>query len=637
MAADLEQPSPGAFDDYATLTLSVLDARDNVVVIFDDARGRGPRRIVNVNAAFTRVTGYAAAEVTGGTLARLQHASTDATDWARLQDAIALQQALEVDLRLSTRQGTSFWFGCALSHPTDPRTLAPRSILVGRDITVARRKAAEANGMQRLLASVFLKVNTAVAIVRADGRLLAHNPAFQRLFGYTAEELVDRHVSTLVDQNHIAAARAAHARQLDSGQTYHMRLGAAQKDGRVVPVLLTSERVEDANGLYLRIVTLIPEPDPAEAAVAPAAPATAAEQAASPQAARSVAGLWVISLKVLKQAYGAEWDRIAVRAMLVAENIIRRRLADADVCVRTDAQTFSIWYGHGTDEECTKRTAAIARTIRIHLLGEFGEAAAAHVTAVTIREPDPSAAGADPAQPGFAARLQAEQQRLADSVPGLFAPLRTAPPELVAVVDRDRKPAGMAVVDLPQRLRRDLARALAASPEPVNDQFDADLLGLDQAIAVLLQDAAAQNPRRLVVPVPCGMMLAGHRRQACIERLSVIAPKLRTRLLPVVADLPDDLRPDYLEEPLRMLLQLVPGIGVQLASAELGHAPLKTKPFTLVVVDATNEDTRPDDGAFALIATPRQRGVPVLVRLGSTTYLADWRELGANFFAVAPD
>ncbi|MCF4126246.1 HWE histidine kinase domain-containing protein [Methylobacterium sp. SyP6R] len=77
------------------------------MVITDPHRPDNP--IVFVNDAFTRLTGYAREEIVGRNCRFLQGPETDAADVARIRDAIARREPIEIDLLNHKKTGEAFW------------------------------------------------------------------------------------------------------------------------------------------------------------------------------------------------------------------------------------------------------------------------------------------------------------------------------------------------------------------------------------------------------------------------------------------------------------------------------------------------------------------------------------------------
>jgi PAS domain-containing protein len=88
----------------------------------------------------------------------------------------------------------------------------------------AEAKSAEAERFRQHLAEVVRGTQDAVLSKDLDGIVTTWNPAAARLYGYTAEEAIGRHVSFLVPPDHKPDARAD--RRL-GGRPRHHRRGAA--------------------------------------------------------------------------------------------------------------------------------------------------------------------------------------------------------------------------------------------------------------------------------------------------------------------------------------------------------------------------------------------------------------------------
>ena len=71
--------------------------------------GQPDNPIVFVNAAFSRLTGYAHHEIIGRNCRFLQGPATDMADVARIGAAIARREPIEVDLLNYKKDGELFW------------------------------------------------------------------------------------------------------------------------------------------------------------------------------------------------------------------------------------------------------------------------------------------------------------------------------------------------------------------------------------------------------------------------------------------------------------------------------------------------------------------------------------------------
>ncbi len=373
--------------DVAALVEAGLDQAGTAVAVIAPAGGSTAWVLRHVNGPFARLFGLTQPELIGKPLVAIKNLVADQAAWAALLEALQTGTACQIELRLrpaGVAAGVERWLGMRLAF--GPGTGPREAVSIGRDITDARRITAREESSRRLLASIFTRVSAPIAIVATDGTITMSNPAFHQLLGMTAAEAQGLRVDELTPPAYAQAARAARAKQLIDGERYEMGFETLAKGGAHVPVWLTSVLLRDGDQRF-RVVTLMPlSPN-----VLPAAP--------NPPA-RDVGELRAISLGAFRTVFGDEWERIAMRAMLKAEQIIKRRLGAGDLVSRNDDHKFVIWF----DSKDTDRNEAVlngaVREIRLRFLTDFGEEAAAYVSAAVVPGvPRPKMAAATPTPP----------------------------------------------------------------------------------------------------------------------------------------------------------------------------------------------------------------------------------------------
>lgn len=91
----------------------------------------------------------------------------------------------------------------------------------------------------------------AVVVIDHNGRMKAVNEATSRMFGYRAEELLDRNVSMLMPEPDRSAHNTYLRRHLDTGEQRIIGVGrevmAQHRTGRLIPVRLSVGRVPDSD------------------------------------------------------------------------------------------------------------------------------------------------------------------------------------------------------------------------------------------------------------------------------------------------------------------------------------------------------------------------------------------------------
>lgn len=101
---------------------------------------------------------------------------------------------------------------------------------------------------QEHLAAIVESSDDAIISKDLNGTILSWNRSAQRIFGYTAEEIVGKHISTLalpdrVDEIPSILAKISRGERVDHYQTKRVT-----KDGRVLSVSLTVSPIRDADG-----------------------------------------------------------------------------------------------------------------------------------------------------------------------------------------------------------------------------------------------------------------------------------------------------------------------------------------------------------------------------------------------------
>jgi len=141
-----------------------------------------------------------------------------------------------------------------LEQRVSERTMALEEEIEERQRTEALLKKSE---------ELFRALNEAspVGIVSEsnDGCIQQCNPAFRRMFGYTAEEITGNHVTELVASGELAAESDAMRRQILEGRTIRRFLKRRKKDGALLdveffgaPLLLAGQTVGQL-GIYLDV------------------------------------------------------------------------------------------------------------------------------------------------------------------------------------------------------------------------------------------------------------------------------------------------------------------------------------------------------------------------------------------------
>ena len=136
----------------------------------------------------------------------------------------------------------------------DERGNVSGCVLIFRDVTAQRRMQRDkANQLltARLLASIIESSDDAIVSKSLDGTIQSWNAAAERLFGYTAEQAVGRHISLVIPPDRIAEEDHIVA-SLKAGQRIeHFETERVRSDGRRILVSLTISPIKDDAGLVV--------------------------------------------------------------------------------------------------------------------------------------------------------------------------------------------------------------------------------------------------------------------------------------------------------------------------------------------------------------------------------------------------
>ena len=133
----------------------------------------------------------------------------------------------------------------------DERGNVSGCVLIFRDISERRRwEKDEANRLSsaRMLASIVESSDDAIISKSLDGIIQSWNAAAERLFGYTAENAVGRHISLVIPRERIAEEDQIIARLKAGQRVEHFATERVRSDGERILVSLTISPIKDEAG-----------------------------------------------------------------------------------------------------------------------------------------------------------------------------------------------------------------------------------------------------------------------------------------------------------------------------------------------------------------------------------------------------
>ena len=238
--------------------LETCVSRLNDIVLITEAEpfsDPGPR-IVFVNDAFERRTGYSREEVIGKSPRILQGPKTQRAELDRIDAALRKWQPVRAELINYTKTGEEFWIELDIVPVANESGWYTHWVAVERDIT--QRKLAE----QALIeseqrhAALFETAPVPMWVVDVPtGRVLIVNSAASQTYGYSNEELLSMTLFDIRPESEHARLRKALAEAVPGsereGTWLHRR-----KDGSVFPVSLFASSVQYGNKSLRFVIAL---------------------------------------------------------------------------------------------------------------------------------------------------------------------------------------------------------------------------------------------------------------------------------------------------------------------------------------------------------------------------------------------
>lgn len=226
----------------------------NVVMIADACD-----RIVWVNPAFTRVTGYGAHEALGHTpLALLDSEGSGARGASALRAALAQESGLRAQVLSRTKDGRELWLDLDVQPLYDDAGTLAGYVNVAADVTELKRAQADLR-----VAAIAFDALDGIAITDADQKIVRVNPAFTRITGYAADEAIGRTTGQLLRSGrHDAAFYRAMWDILVRERHWHGEVWNRRKSGEIYPQWLSITAVCDDAGCtthYVAVFTDITE------------------------------------------------------------------------------------------------------------------------------------------------------------------------------------------------------------------------------------------------------------------------------------------------------------------------------------------------------------------------------------------
>jgi PAS domain S-box-containing protein len=220
-----------------------------------------------VNPAFTAMTGYTMEEVSGQSTRVLKSGHETPEFYEALWETILSGKVWGGSLVNRRKDGSLYTEEMRISPVLDPNGKTVSYIAIKRDIS--ERKAAE--NQRKFLAAIVESSADSIVVLSPEGMILSWNHASERVFGYSAKEVIGKHMSVLFPPERVTSWGRLAAKVL-RGQTVSQYQGLClHRSGHRVPVSVIGYPIRDLGGkveAYSTIIRDVTVAKKAEAALA---------------------------------------------------------------------------------------------------------------------------------------------------------------------------------------------------------------------------------------------------------------------------------------------------------------------------------------------------------------------------------
>ena len=248
---------PEPADERHRLFEAVVENVNDAVVVTDaNLEPPGPR-IVYVNPAYSRMTGYGPDEAVGRNPGFLQGTDTDRAALARISAALRRGESVREELLNYRKDGTPFWVEISIVPVRDAQGRITHFVSAQRDTTERRRAEEELRSATRRLETVIHAWPLAVVALDPEARVQLWNPAAERIFGWTAAEVLGRRIPIVPEDRWHELVDEEIGVALGGGELRQLETVRRRKDGTLIPVSISAAPTYDDAGRVSGIMAML--------------------------------------------------------------------------------------------------------------------------------------------------------------------------------------------------------------------------------------------------------------------------------------------------------------------------------------------------------------------------------------------
>jgi PAS domain S-box-containing protein len=205
VVADISEQKRQA-EQVRLLQSVVVNTNDAILITEAEPIDELGPRILYVNEAFTRMTGYSLEEVLGKTPRILLGPKTSRTELDKVRSALSGWKSVTVEVINYRKDGSEFWSEFSVVPVADKTGLYTHWISVQREITERKRTEEALRRSEERFRSLIENALDIITILDADGTIHYESPSVETVLGYPPTELIGQNFFAYIHPDDLANA-----------------------------------------------------------------------------------------------------------------------------------------------------------------------------------------------------------------------------------------------------------------------------------------------------------------------------------------------------------------------------------------------------------------------------------------------
>jgi PAS domain S-box-containing protein len=212
---------------------AAVDRFNDIVMVTESEPGL---RIVFVNPAFEKLTGYSPDEVLGRSPRFMQGPATSAEEIARLEVALRARVPVRAELLNFKKDGSAFWIEIEANTTKSPSTGVEYFVFIERDITERKKVEAAQREQERAIATLFSNLPGMAYRCLNDGSWTMEfvSGGCRDLTGYEPEALIGNRLKSfdaIIEADDRKGVREIMSRAVERGEAFEITYRIRTREG----------------------------------------------------------------------------------------------------------------------------------------------------------------------------------------------------------------------------------------------------------------------------------------------------------------------------------------------------------------------------------------------------------------------